>query len=153
ESRLAADVLVEGVQIGGLAVLAIELQPQRVSETGLREGIADRNVPGVRLRRPAERRERVGVRIVRVAIVNRDVQVRDAGASGAWPAPPAAEAAARAASTSAPLRRGAEGVDETHIDVVELTAGRRDRVEVLAIAGLVRQRHQGQKLLGCRIEA
>jgi hypothetical protein len=66
---------------------------------------------------------------------------------------PAAEAAyASAARAAAPLRCRAERAYQPDIDVVEIARRRGDGMEVLAIAGLVRQGYERQQFLRGRVK-
>ena len=78
--------------------------------------------------------------------MNGDVQVRCAGPAASAAAASTA-AAASAESAPAALRLCAEGTDQSDIDVIELARRRRDRVEVLRCARLIRKRNQSEQRL------
>src|SRR5213079_1308482 len=112
----------------------------------------DGNVPSARGRLSTKRRQRIGHRVVRVAVVNSDVEIRHAGTAGAGPA--TAYAASTSAATSAALPtlwHGSEGMHQSQVDVVELTRRRCDRMKIVLIARLVRRWEKTHQRLSDRI--
>src|SRR6185436_15712171 len=99
-----------------------EIEAHLMKEAHLRERISDGGVPGGLTRLAAERRKRVGRGVVRVAEVNRDVEIGLSRAASGAPATPSPAAAASEAPAST-LRLRAERANEADVDVVELARG------------------------------
>src|SRR5262249_59941533 len=96
----SCDVAIERVRIQGIDAPPVEVGAHRVQCAAFREGERDRHVPGAEIAAATERRERVRGCGARMAVMDRDVQVRRTASTS----PPQSTPTAPPPTPTPPLR-------------------------------------------------